>query len=181
MFRLFLCVVSFNKFLCWFFLLCIFLAIFLILGTWKRTVSGLNLPLSILLTAIVWRFFYSLWTPIWCLTNQFWCYLLGVKGSVGLPRGSDSKESACTAGYPGSSPGLGRAPGGGNGYPTPVFLPGESHGFSTVHGVAKSWTHLSYWHFRCFFFFPHKGSVAQDSTLPSHFLPPIHTYFRHQW
>ena len=46
----------------------------------------------------------------------------------GFPGGSDSKESACTAGDPGSIPGLGRAPGEGNGYPTPVFLPGESHG-----------------------------------------------------
>ena len=28
----------------------------------------------------------------------------------------------------GSIPGSGRSPGGGNGKPTPVFLPGESHG-----------------------------------------------------
>ena len=28
----------------------------------------------------------------------------------------------------GSIPGLGRSPGGGHGKPTPVFLPGESHG-----------------------------------------------------
>ena len=47
---------------------------------------------------------------------------------MGFPGGSDSKESACTAGDPGWIPGLGRAPGEGNGYPTPVFLPGESHG-----------------------------------------------------
>ena len=31
--------------------------------------------------------------------------------------GSDSKESACNAGDPGSIPGLGRFPGEGNGYP----------------------------------------------------------------
>ena len=36
------------------------------------------------------------------------------------------KESACNTGDLGSIPGLGRSPGGGNGYPTPVFLPGES-------------------------------------------------------
>ena len=33
--------------------------------------------------------------------------------------------------------------------PTPVFLPGESHGqrsLGTVHGVAKSWTRLSDYH-----------------------------------
>ena len=32
-------------------------------------------------------------------------------GLLGLPGGSDGKESACNAGYLGSIPGLGRAPG----------------------------------------------------------------------
>ena len=35
----------------------------------------------------------------------------------GLPGGSDSKESACSAGDLGSFPGLGRSPGEGNGNP----------------------------------------------------------------
>ena len=35
----------------------------------------------------------------------------------GLPSGSDDKESACNAGDPGSTPGLGRSPGEGNGNP----------------------------------------------------------------
>ena len=35
----------------------------------------------------------------------------------GFPGGSDSKESACNVGDPGSTPGLGRSPGEGNGYP----------------------------------------------------------------
>ena len=35
---------------------------------------------------------------------------------LGLPGGSDSKESACNAGDLGSIPGLGRSPGEGNGY-----------------------------------------------------------------
>ena len=35
----------------------------------------------------------------------------------GWPGGSDSKESACSAGDPGSTPGLVRSPGEGNGYP----------------------------------------------------------------
>ena len=64
--------------------------------------------------------------------------------------GSDGKESACSAGDPGSIPGSGRSPGEGNVYPlqyffsTPVFLPGEFHGQRSLggysHGVAKSWT-----------------------------------------
>ena len=31
-------------------------------------------------------------------------------------------------------PGLGRSPGGGNGKPTPVFLPGQSHGKGSLVG-----------------------------------------------
>ena len=47
---------------------------------------------------------------------------------LGFPCGSDSKESACNAGDPGSVPGLGRFPGEENGWlPTPVFLPGGFH------------------------------------------------------
>ena len=34
---------------------------------------------------------------------------------LGFPSGSDGKDSACNVGYPGSTPGLGRSPGGGHG------------------------------------------------------------------
>ena len=51
------------------------------------------------------------------------------------------KESVCNAGDLGSIPGSGRSPGEGKWQPTPVFLPGESHGQrtcrATVHGVAR--------------------------------------------
>ena len=50
---------------------------------------------------------------------------------IGLPCGLDSKESACSAcsaGELGSIPGSRRSPGEGNGYLTPVFLPGKFHG-----------------------------------------------------
>ena len=60
----------------------------------------------------------------------------------GFPGGSDGKESAPSAGDPGSIPGLGRSPREGNGYPLPVLLPGNSHGqrawWATVHGVTES-------------------------------------------
>ena len=45
---------------------------------------------------------------------------------VRFPGGSDGKESACYEGDLGLIPGLGRSPGGGQGKPIPVFLPGES-------------------------------------------------------
>ena len=38
-----------------------------------------------------------------------------------FPGGSDSKESACNAGDPGSTPGLGRSLGEGNGYPLQYY------------------------------------------------------------
>ena len=49
--------------------------------------------------------------------------------------GSDGKESACHAGDPGVIPGLGRSPGEGNGYPLPLFLPGEFHGQRSLDGL----------------------------------------------
>ena len=56
--------------------------------------------------------------------REAWCAAIhGVTKSCtrhsdsGFPGGSDSKESACSVGNLGLIPGLGRFPGGGNGYP----------------------------------------------------------------
>ena len=40
---------------------------------------------------------------------------------IGFPFSSVSKESACSAGVPGSIPGLGRSPGEGNGNPLQIL------------------------------------------------------------
>jgi len=48
--------------------------------------------------------------------------------------GSDSKESACNAGDPGSIPEPGRFPWRREWQPTPVFSPGEFHGQSSLVG-----------------------------------------------
>ena len=61
--------------------------------------------------------------------------------------GSDSKESGCNSGNPGSIPGLGRSPGEGNGNPLQYSclenpVDGEAWQ-ATVYGVAKSQTQLS--------------------------------------
>ena len=59
-------------------------------------------------------------------------------------RGSSGKESACSVGDPGSIPGSGRSPGGGNGTPLQYsclenpMVRGAWR--ATVHGVAESWT-----------------------------------------
>ena len=65
----------------------------------------------------------------------------------GSPGGSDGKESACNAGHPGLIPGLGRAPGEGNGNPLQYSCL-ENHMDSGAwwdinHGVAKSQTQLN--------------------------------------
>ena len=63
-----------------------------------------------------------------------------------FPGGSDSEESACIAGGPGSIPGLGRAPGEGKDYPLQYSCLENSMGrgawWAAVPGVAKTRTPL---------------------------------------
>ena len=66
---------------------------------------------------------------------------------MGFSGSSDSKESACSAGDLGSTPGLGRSPIGGDGNPLQYSCL-ENHmergaWQTTVRGVAKSWTRLN--------------------------------------
>ena len=65
---------------------------------------------------------------------------------LGFPRGSDGKESACSARDVGSIHGSGRSPGEGNGHPLQCSCPENSMDrgawWATVHGVTKSWTWL---------------------------------------
>ena len=66
---------------------------------------------------------------------------------VGFPGGSAGKESTCNAGDLGSIPGLGRAPGEGNGephqYPCLENLMDRGAWGAAVHGVTKTWAQLS--------------------------------------
>ena len=64
----------------------------------------------------------------------------------GFSCGSAGKESACSAGDLGLIPGLGRSPREGKGYPL-QYSGLENSVDSIVHGVAKSWTRLSDFHF----------------------------------
>ena len=72
--------------------------------------------------------------------------------SLGFPGGSDSKDSACSAGDPGSIPGSGRSPGEGNGYPLLYSCLENSKDrgawWAVVHGVVKSWIWLTHPHFQ---------------------------------
>ena len=67
--------------------------------------------------------------------------------------GSDGKEYACNVGDLGSIPGSGRSPGEGKWQPTPVLLPGESHGgrslvgYSPWHRKESDMTEWLHFHF----------------------------------
>ena len=64
----------------------------------------------------------------------------------GFPCGSAGKESAYKAGDLGLIPGLGRSPGEGKIYPL-QYSSLENSMDCIVHGVAKSWTGLTNFHF----------------------------------
>ena len=68
----------------------------------------------------------------------------------GFPGGSAGKESACNVGDLGSMPGLGRSPREGYGYPLQYSGLKKSMN-CIVHGVAKSWTWLSDFHFQAIY------------------------------
>ena len=68
--------------------------------------------------------------------------------SASLMASSVGKGSTCNAGDPGSIPGMGRSPGEGKGYPL-QYSGLENSIDCIVHGVAKSWTQLSDFHFHC--------------------------------
>ena len=84
-------------------------------------------------------------------------YFREPRSTVGFPCGSASKESACNVGDLGSIPELRRSPGEGKGYPL-QYSGLENSMDCIVHGVAKSWTQLSNFHF-------HWGIVAVVSGL----------------
>ena len=75
------------------------------------------------------------------------CLYSAIKVERGFPGGSDSKESACSAGDQSSVPGWGRFPGERNSNPLQCSCLENSMDrrawWATVHGVAKSQTGLS--------------------------------------
>ena len=74
-----------------------------------------------------------------------YCQLLR-KDIQAFPDSSLGKESACNAGDPSSIAGSGRSPGEGIGYPL-LYSGLENSMNCIVHGVPKSWTWLSDFHF----------------------------------
>ena len=75
-----------------------------------------------------------------------WAVMKYFKEASGKPSGSAGKESACNAGDLGLIPGLGKSPGEGKDYPL-QYSGLENSMHCIVHGVAKSRTQLSNFHF----------------------------------
>ena len=86
---------------------------------------------------------------------------------LGFPCGSAGKESACNVGNLGSIPGLGRSPGEGKGYPL-SYSGLENSMDCIVHGVAKSRTRLSDFHFQL---------VSTNLILLFYLSPPCLSFF----
>ena len=80
---------------------------------------------------------------------------------LGFPCGSAGKESTCNAGDLGSIPELGRSPGEEKGYPL-QYSGLENSMDCIIHGVAKSQTQLSDFHFH----FHDIGPYSQGYVLP---------------
>ena len=87
------------------------------------------------------------WSPWCCLSIVFLlCLFIVQQDNKGFPCGSAGKESACNAGDLGSIPVLGRSPAEWKGYPL-QYSGLENSMDCVVHGVTKSWTRLSDFHF----------------------------------
>ena len=78
--------------------------------------------------------------------NEPWLLHLPIHRIYVFPGGSAGKESGCNAADLGSIPGLGRSPGEGNSYPL-QYSGLENSMDCIVHGVTKSRTQLSNFHF----------------------------------
>ena len=105
-----------------------------------------------------------------CPSNCLFFFLAVGVGGGGFPCGSAGKESACNVGYQGSIPGLGRSPGEGKGKTThSSILALENSMDCIVHGVAKSRTRLSSFHFHfptVFRKLPQQDGLRRQLVLP---------------
>ena len=106
-------------------------------------------------------------TKSWTWLSHFHFHL---RITSGVPGGSDGKESACNDGDLGSVSGLGRSPGEGNGNLLQYFclenLMDRGAWRATFHGVAKSWTWLSEFHFTSFIIVSY--SVVTEKAMAPH-------------
>ena len=94
---------------------------------------------------------------------------------LGFPCGSAGKESACSVGDLGSIPRLGRSPGEGKGCPLQYSGPENSMDY-IVHGVTKSQTWLSDFHFH-FYLNKNRKKKNTTKTKKTHWKDWLHCWF----
>ena len=123
---------------------CTILFPFYVLVFWPRGTGDLGSPSrDRTFTPFAWRGSLNHWATrevqwlpvkIVFMSESLYC-LLPVIPSC-FPGGSDGKESACQCRRPGFDPCVGKIPWGRERLPTPVFLPGESHGQRSLEGYS---------------------------------------------
>ena len=101
---------------------------------YKYTTFHCAFPWKSRLYTFLQNFFKVVWVLL-PLGHVLLYYLIINKVALGFPGGSDSKASAYNVGDPGSIPGLGRSSGR-KWQPTPVLLPGKSHGLRSLVGYS---------------------------------------------
>ena len=84
-----------------------------------------------------WTASLTQWTWVWASS--------GWQQTLGFSCGLAGKESTCNVGDLGSIPWLGRSPGEKCWLPTPVFWPGEFHGWSHKELDTTEWLSLTAW------------------------------------
>ena len=97
---------------------------------------------------------------------------------LGFPCGSAGKESTCNAGDLGLIPGLGKSPGEGKGYPL-QYSGLENSMDCMVHGVTKSQTRLSDFHFH--FDYDHSDGCVVISIVVLICISLIISHIEHLW
>ena len=124
----------------------------------KKMRNLINFHVKYFLSRIMKRYwkFLDVYVKISRLWFRLWCCLIPLlvifffqeprNTNFKSSPSSDSEESACNAGELGSSPGLRRSPGEGDGYPFQHACLENSMNRgtwrATIHGVTKSWTPL---------------------------------------
>ena len=109
-----------------------------------RFISHFRFPLCEMPPFLLWCFCLNYWHPLYILDLnplQLHVLIFFFFNANGFPAGSDGKESACNAGRrPGFDPWVRKLPWRRKWQPTPVLLPGESHGQRSLAGYSP-WGH----------------------------------------
>ena len=161
--------------------------------TWFLCPDSPWIPFSYLFSTVFLSFllFLPFFSPSFFATVFFMVLLLILKkiSNLGIPGGSDSKESACNAGDPGSISGSGRSPGDGNGCPFQYSCLKKFHGQRSLAGYSP-WGHKNTTEWLTLSLFTFSNIKKKKLQEQYKLLDPLHTnylnenillYFSHLW